>query len=1284
MRSEGVPSQFRSCVSEDGLHISLANRGVTAVPEWVQSFAFLTTLDLSGNQLTELPGWLGNLTALTTLDVDSNELVAVPESLGNLAALTTLRLGANQLTSLPDSLGNLIALTTLNLDNNQLTMLPDWLSSLMVVTVLDLAANQLTALPGWLGSLTTLTTLGLGANHLTALPESIGNLTALTTLYLDNNQLTALPESLGNLAALATLRLEGNQLTTLPESLGNLTALTTLDLSGNQLTDIPFWLGNLTALTTLGLRGNQLTALPESLGSLTALTTLGLRGNQLTALPESLGNLTALTALGLGGNQLTALPGWLGSLTALTTLGLGGNQLTALPESLGSLTALTALGLRGNQLTALPESLGSLTALTTLYLESNQLAALPESLGSLTALTALGLVGNQLTALPESLGNLTALTTLYLDNNQLTELPESLGNLTALTALRLDNNQLTELPESLGNLTALTTLGLSGNQLTELPESIGNLTALTTLYLDNNQLTELPESLGNLTALTTLGLGANQLTELPISLKNLTSLLALYLYGNSWRSPLLEISEGGTEAVRTYLTLVSESAAELWMSKLLVVGQGAVGKTSLIKALAGQQYDPDEPTTHGLRIIELKLNHPHKSSLQMSLAAWDFGGQEIYHATHQFFLTDRSLFLLLWNARQGWEQAKLPYWLEIIKARAPYARVILVATHAEGRPVDIPLAELKASYKQIVDSKRVDNSNGDGIEELRRAMADEAIKLPLMGSHWPETWVTGVQAINEYDRQYATPEDLYHRLARARVNDRNHQTYLLRALHLLGDILFFDEDEELNDMIILHPQWVNNYIARILDSPEVAANHGLLTRSHQRRLWSDLDPGMRDRLLRMMEKVDLSYQIPDDPTAASLIVEQLPWEAAPYQEFWEGALQGPEAREIRLRYQLDIFPPGVPTWFIAREHRFSSGIQWRTGALLRYSVDPRVHGLIRAYRQDRAIDLAVRGPVPQEFFSILKDGFESTLSRYKGLQITRMVPCNCGETRNNPFGQPCQHLYQYDLLLYRLERGRPTIECPRSLSTVNVAELLLGIAPTDTDKIMSRLERIEFGIKNYRAETAWAYRDLLKNLRRGQTRAEAVCPSIFTLIPATGKRPRLGTYRLKLRLYCEQPGEFHATPESSYSIEQPKRWLRTIAPYLNVLLAVLKNTSPLLGPVLGMSSDYLAKQLADEVNLMAQLVSALPGSFPADMIPAGDLRHAQQVPHANEPQGSFPADRIPAEELRHIHLDVDYRALYAVLKQVDPSEYWGGLNRIHTPEGELLWLCRDHAQQYSP
>ena len=1236
--------------------LRLGGNRLTSLPETLGSLTALTELDLGGNRLTSLPETLGNLTALTALRLDGNRLTALPEWLGNLTALTTLRLDGNQLTALPETLGNLTALTALDLGPNQLTALPEWLGSLTALTALDLGGNQLTALPG-LGSLTALTALDLGRNQLAALP-GLGSLTALTALGLDGNRLMDLPEWLGSLTALTELGLGGNRLTDLPEWLGNLTALTELHLWGNQLTALPETLGNLTALTLLDLGGNQLTGLPERLGSLTALTELRLDGNQLTSLPETLVNLTALTTLDLDDNQLTMLPETLGNLTALATLDLDDNQLTMLPETLGNLTALARLDLDGNQLTALPETLGNLTALTRLDLDGNQLTALPETLGNLTALTRLDLDGNQLTALPETLGNLTALTTLRLDGNQLTSLPEWLGNVTALTTLGVGDNQLTALPETLGSLTVLATLDLGGNQLTALPETLGSLTALTALGLGGNQLTSLPEWLGNVTALTELHLWGNQLTALPETLGNLTSLTLLDLEDNPLQSPLLEISKDGVAAVKAYLTLTMDRAAELWQSKLLVVGQGAVGKTSLVKALVGQEHDPHEPTTHGIRIVEIKLSHPDRPNVVMHLSSWDFGGQDIYHATHQFFLSDRSLFVLLWNAREGWEQAKLPYWLHIIKARAPHARVILVATHSEGRPIDLPLIDQEAFAGQIVACVGVDCSTGEGIDQLRQTMAGQAAKLPLMGSRWPATWVTGVEAINKSGLQHATPADLYHRLSAAGVTDRSHQAYLLRALHLLGDILYFDEDEELRDTIILRPQWVNDYIAKVLDSPEVAAKHGLLTRFHERQLWSELDPGLRDRFLLMMEKVDLSYRIPDDPEATSLVVERLPWESPPYQKRWEAASEEPGAREIRLRYQLNTLPPGIPTWFIAREHRFSTHTAWRSGALLRHTRDPRVLGLIRAERQDNTVDLAVRGPVPQLFFGVLQDGFESTLSRYQGLEITRLVPCTCAQGAGTQPGQPCMHLYKYDPLLRRMEQGVPEVECELSFLKVSVADLLFGISPTTMDQLVRGLADVKRTIRDFRTEVEWNNREFLKALRRVQARAEAICPSIFTLTPATGGIPRPGFHRLELRLYCEQPGAFHALPESPYIINQPTRWLVSISPYLTTLVTILKHTAPLVGPVLGLTSDYLAKQLASETQLMAELVRQLPESSGGERL-----------------QADMPPGRA--------ELDVDYRALCGLLHRVDPNDHWAGLSRLHTPEGDVLWLCRDHAEQYS-
>src|SRR5215471_11171056 len=115
----------------------------------------------------------------------------------------------------------------------------------------------------------------------------------------------------------------------------------------------------------------------------------------------------------------------------------------------------------------------------------------------------------------------------------------------------------------------------------------------------------------------------------------------------------------------------------------------------------------------------------------------------------------------------------------------------------------------------------------------------------------------------------------------------------------------------------------------------VAEKQGLLTRQHLNELWYDLDPGLRDHFLRMMDRYDLSYQIYEEVGPdISLVVERLPWNAPPYQLIWDDLLKRPDTSEIKVLYRLNTMPPGIPTWFIARSHRFTTNQHWRTGVLL--------------------------------------------------------------------------------------------------------------------------------------------------------------------------------------------------------------------------------------------------------------------------------------------------------------------------------------------------------------
>jgi internalin A len=307
----------------------------------------------------------------------------------------------------------------------------------------------------------------------------------------------------------------------------------------------------------------------------------------------------------------------------------------------------------------------------------------------------------------------------------------------------------------------------------------------------------------------------------------------------------------------------------------------------------------------------------------------------------------------------------------------------------------------------------------------------------------------------------------------------------------------------------------------------------------------------------------------------------------------------------------------------------------------------------------RTIDLAVRGPAPQLFFSILQDGFESTLCRYRGLETQRYVPCIC-----NDEGRACPHLYKYDDLVRRLEATPPRldIECPQSLCQVSVSALLFGLAASTGDQILARLEGIDRNVADFRAEAAWAQRELLKALRSNQLMLEAQCPSLFTITPAPRKPADLpGKRRYQLRLYCEQPGAFHPLAEDPYAIEQPAEWLTKISPYLSMLLTALKHATVLVGPVLGIAASELAARLQHETDLMQAIVDQIPGNAGQDTKRIGLLETATRS---------------------DVELDSDYRAIYALLDALDPSHHWSGLNRIHTPEDQILWLCADHARQY--
>ena len=71
----------------------------------------------------------------------------------------------------------------------------------------------------------------------------------------------------------------------------------------------------------------------------------------------------------------------------------------------------------------------------------------------------------------------------------------------------------------------------------------------------------------------------------------------------------------------------------------------------------------------------------------MRVHVWDFGGQEIMHATHQFFLTERSLYLVVLSGREGNEDADAEYWLKLVESFGGESPVFVVLNKIERTSV---------------------------------------------------------------------------------------------------------------------------------------------------------------------------------------------------------------------------------------------------------------------------------------------------------------------------------------------------------------------------------------------------------------------------------------------------------------------------------------------------------------------------------------------------------------------------------------------------------------------
>ncbi|MDT4896692.1 MAG: hypothetical protein QOH25_1769 [Acidobacteriota bacterium] len=936
----------------------------------------------------------------------------------------------------------------------------------------------------------------------------------------------------------------------------------------------------------------------------------------------------------------------------------------------------------------------------------------------------------KLTELPESLSQLTQLVSLSINNNQLTSLPEWLGQLTQLRSLSLWANKLCDLPGSFGNLSKLENLSLGegigledGNPLGKLPDCIQQLKELVFLWAGNCELKSIPDWLGDFSQLTELVLFNNQITTLPASFTQLEHLTRLDLSGNPLNPELAAAYAEGLAAVKRYLHAKAGAQIVLNEAKLILVGEGEVGKSCLLDALRGDPW-MEHDTTHGIEIKPVNVADPD-SGTEITLNGWDFGGQRVYRPTHQLFFSAPAVYLVVWKPREGPEQGFVKDWIRLVKHREPEAKILVVATHGGPgqRQPDVNREEFWELFGHDtlinffhVDSKP-DKKTGErhGVAELKGAIARVAASLPEMGRTVPARWQQAREALKQTGAAYLPLEQVLE-ICREHKMDEDEARLFVTISHRLGHLIYYEHDPTLRDIVILKPDWLATAISFVLDDKQTRDAHGLVSFARLSQLWNDpareeefrYDPRLHPVFLRLMERFDLSYRVAGlrdegEREGTSLVAQLVPDVRPKLDAAWTASAADGDEQQVQICRIVDTqrgqsaSAEGLFYRLIVRLHKYSLGrvsyeksVHWQRGLVL----DDDYNGRALLEHTGNDVRITVRAPYPEAFLSVLTREVKWLVEEdiWAGLRCDVMVPCvePCGKSA------PGTGLYEVQKLIESKKRHRPEYPCPVCNEWQSI-DYLLRNAPAARmpgRELLAEFAEVKGELSGVRAlliaqhgEAVGRFDKLDVSTQRILSQVDAAFTALMqTLTDEAKEGPRLFSFqpvepgffgmsnwinqKFRLTLWCEHSrlplpalnGE--KDRRGVYDLNLPREWFVKAAPFFKVLTTTLSLVLPVASSATKLLMDETAyKRIEKELDLGQKSI--------------------ESVLKGGEALGSW-LGRSDAPDLEHGEAiraqGAILRELHALLKKQDPS--FGGLVRVQNKRQEFLWVHSQFEKEY--
>lgn len=604
----------------------------------------------------------------------------------------------------------------------------------------------------------------------------------------------------------------------------------------------------------------------------------------------------------------------------------------------------------------------------------------------------------------------------------LTDIPSSVFLLTSLVQLNISNNKIESIGSEFDSFKKLKTLGLYSNNISAFPYDILKLKQLRRLYIQNNKIESISKEDLELCKLVALDLSRNPLNIPPEFLKR-----------------------GSPIKIITYLNSIGENSRPFNEVKVILVGDGAAGKTSLVNRLINDRYNSREPQTHGIKINSW-INVPKQSNGDViKFNFWDFGGQEIMHATHQFFMSKRSIYILVLNAR---EEPNPEYWLKSIESYGGNSPILVVINKIDENPsFDVNRKFLLEKYPSILGFHNVSCSTKEGIEDFAKELSESITKVPHLRNVWANNWFDLKNSLENISAPYISVDDYILKCKKQGINDSTDQQIILEFLNDLGIILHF-KDYSLNDTHVLDPLWVTGGVYRIINSKILSECGGIIG-------YSDLEQILKKKegdkfnypkskfkyLIELMKKFQLCYELENEKI---LIPDLLPVQEPEFE------IEKGDHTKVIVEY--DFLPKSILPRLIVNLHKdIVDNKRWRTGVILHDSKFNST-AIVKADYESKNITIQSLGTNQRDYLSVILHFLRSINSQFEKLTALEKVPL----PDNSNLSVSINHLY-------RLEEMGSTNYFPDGANReYNVKELLGSVVNNNSaeKELFNLLEKV--------------------------------------------------------------------------------------------------------------------------------------------------------------------------------------------------------------------------------